>query len=238
MDTLISLFVIILISLGSFSQASQFERVDNQIKSYDAKVLELRLEFAKTNADEGNKEWVKSKLAFMVEVDQTMRSNLQSPYKNSYTSEETDYFFRQYLPRLNQLDSENTSDLKKLLKKYHWFTVSEFGGQADSHAWLLVQHADLDPQFQKEVLVIITDLWPKNETSARNYAYLFDRVAASWHDPSKRTLQRYGTQGQCIGPRDWEPISMEEPEFLDQRRASVGLPAMAEYKLVVKELCP
>lgn len=238
MNTLVSILALILFSLGNLSYATQFDRVDNDLKSYDAKVSEMRLEFEKLKIDENDKEWVKSKLAFMVEVDQYMRSMWQTPFKYGYTSEEAEYFRKQFLSRNDQLDSENTSDLKKLLKIYHWFTISEFGAVTDSQAWLIVQHADLDPQFQKEILAILTDLWPKNETSAKNYAYLLDRVAASWSDSSKRTLQRYGTQGQCIGPKVWEPIPMEEPELVDQRRATVGLNTMAEYKVVVKEFCP
>jgi len=85
--------------------------------------------------------------------------------------------------------------------------------------------------------VILEKLYLSKETSPSNYAYLFDRVAASWSDESKRTLQRYGTQGSCTGPGTWEPIAMEEPDHVDERRASVGLMTMAEYLKLFKEIC-
>lgn len=75
------------------------------------------------------------------------------------------------------------------------------------------------------------------KTDPRNYAYMFDRVAASWNDPTKRNLQRYGTQGTCVGPGKWEPLPMEEPTELDKRRAEVGLPTMAEYQNIMNEFC-
>lgn len=233
-----SIFVFALLLFGQASIASQFERVDADLKNYDNRIQIMREEFSKQKADQFDKEWVKLKLSFIFEVDQYMRSMWQLPSKSNYSSEETEYFEREFLPRNDHIDQQNTSDLKDLLKIYHWFKISEFGEKADSQAWLLVQHADLDPQFQKNVLIILTDLWPKKETNPKNYAYLFDRVAASWNDPSNRSLQRYGTQGQCVGPKAWQPIPMEDPKHVDERRASVGLNTLEEYKLLVREHCP
>lgn len=217
--------------------ATDFDRVDSDLKVYDNRIQSMQSEFSQKKPDPSDKEWVKSKLSFMVEIDQYTRSMWTFPSKNDYSKEETEYFGKQFLPRNEALDRQNTSDIKDLLKIYHWFTVTEFGERADSQAWLIVQHADLDVNFQKDILNILTELWPKNETSPKNYAYLFDRVAASWGDTSKRTLQRYGTQGQCLGPKQWEPLPMEDPEHINQRRSSVGLNTLDEYKLVVRELC-
>lgn len=68
-------------------------------------------------------------------------------------------------------------------------------------------------------------------------AYLFDRVASSFNDPSKRKLQRYGTQGACTGPGTWEPWPVENPKNLDKLRASVDLGSMSEYKMMFKDIC-
>ncbi len=237
MKNLFSALSLSLFFVSSFANAARFERVDSDLKNYDTKVAEIQSDFEKTKSNVNDKEWVKSKLNFMVEVDQFMRSMWQSPIQNNYTPEETVYFKTEFLLRNDNLDSENTADLKKLLKIYSWFTISDFGTKADSQAWLIVQHADLDPNFQNEVLAVLTDLLPKKETNPQNYAYLFDRIAASWNDQSKRKLQRYGTQGQCLGLKLWEPIPMEEPHFVDERRASVGLNTIADYKNVMKEFC-
>ena len=123
------------------------------------------------------------------------------------------------------------------MKVHDWVSISKFGKKSDNNAWLLVQHADLDPDFQREVLQKLAKLWPKGETDATNYAYLYDRVATSWQDKNKRKRQRYGTQGKCVGKGQWEPLAVEDPANLEKRRKSVGLNTMDEYKAMFKNLC-
>jgi len=123
------------------------------------------------------------------------------------------------------IDETNTAWLKADLKAHRWYTISASGAEADKMAWLLAQHADRDRPFQREVLKILEGLLPTHETSASNYAYLYDRLA----DAEKRP-QRYGTQGRCGPGQAWEPLPIEDPENVDKVRASVGLGPLAEYK--------
>jgi len=215
----------------------KFDQVDTDVKVYDNKVREMKDRFQSVPANPSDKNWVKAKLAHMVEVDQYMRKYLSIIFDHAYSPKEERYFWRKFGERWKQVDRQNTSDLKALLETYPWFTITEFGPEADINAWLLVQHADHDPDFQKSVLTKLEKLYRVSETKPANYAYLFDRVAASWHDLSKRTLQRYGTQGTCVAPGKWEPIPMEEPSKIDVRRKEIGLGALAEYMAEFKEIC-
>jgi hypothetical protein len=70
-----------------------------------------------------------------------------------------------------------------------------------------------------------------------NCAYLSDRIAASYNDPSKRKFQRYGTQGACTGPGAWEPLPVEDPLHLNDHRSQVGLEPEAEYIKGFKDIC-
>lgn len=126
--------------------------------------------------------------------------------------------------RIVAVDRRNTAELKGLLASRDWFTVDEFGAQADFDAWLLVQHADLDAAFQGDVLRRLERLAPSGRTSPANFAFLFDRVATR-----EGRRQRYGTQGDCAGPGTWRPDEVEEPARVDERRAAVGLPPLAAY---------
>ncbi len=135
-------------------------------------------------------------------------------------------------PPYENVDRANTARLKELIKTHGWFTISKFGREADRTAWLLVQHADHDVAFQKEILGILAGLYPKGETDPHNYAYLWDRVAAN-----TGARQRFGTQGKCTGRGKWEPFEVEDPAGLDARRKSVGLPAMRVYTRQVRRLC-
>jgi hypothetical protein len=122
------------------------------------------------------------------------------------------------------VDEANTQWLKAQLGSSGWFTISKYGEEADSAAWLLVQHADRDTAFQNDVLRILTSLVGRKETSPANYAYLYDRVAVN----SKRP-QRYGTQGRCAESGIWEPRPIEDPSRLNERRAAIGLEPQAAY---------
>ena len=91
----------------------------------------------------------------MVEVEQYMRNYTSTPYTQNYSEKEKEYFKAQFLPRFEFIDIENTKELKKLLKIYKWFTISAFGLKADNEAWLLVQHADTNLNFQKSILKLL-----------------------------------------------------------------------------------
>jgi hypothetical protein len=131
---------------------------------------------------------------------------------------------------MGEVDSRNTARLKAIIAEYGWPTKSMVGNDGASAAWLLAQHADRDPEFQQSVLVMIEKLLSRGEAKSSDYAYLYDRT----HSP-----QRYGTQGTCVAPGKWEPREIENPETVDDRRASMSIiPAkLADYIERVSTLC-
>ena len=132
--------------------ASNSERVASDLKTYDAYVATAEADFSKIPTDMHNPEWAKQKLNHMFVVDQYMRHYTEIPFKHNYSDEEKKEFDLAFMPRFQSLDAKNTADLKALLEIYPWFTIGKFGKVADEQAWLLVQHADLDRDFQKLVL--------------------------------------------------------------------------------------
>lgn len=130
---------------------------------------------------------------------------------------------------LQAVDTRNTARLKQIIEAHGWPTIAQVGEDAANAAWLLAQHADADPAFQREVLALMAVAVDAGQASASNYAYLWDRV----HDP-----QRYGTQGRCVGPGQWAPRAIESPDGVDDRRAGAGLPPMADYIARVSGHCP
>jgi CubicO group peptidase (beta-lactamase class C family) len=207
------------------------------IQDYDS-VIEIRIkEFNKLPIDINNSDWVKAKLKHMVDCDQIMRGLMNMPVELRMTDQEKVFFKKAYEQRFYLMDWQNTQDMKWLLNHIGWFKISKWGKLADNQAWLLVQHADQEPDFQKSVLKILTKLYKTNETSPSGYAYLWDRVASSSYDLSKRKPQRYGTQGHCVGPGRWEPHPIEDERNVDKRRREVGLTSFAEYKQGFEEIC-
>ncbi len=245
MGTTSKLFVMILKSNSIFlilfflvtARASDFSRVDADVALFDATVAAKVEEFKKNPVDVHSIDWVRLKLAHMVDVDQYGRNYRATPYDRKYSREESKYFDEKFSGRAFRIDRLNTADLKWLLRVYDWFKISVFGAKADKDAWLIVQHADADLAFQKKILAVLEKLYVVGETSSENYAYLFDRVANSAGDSTQRRLQRYGTQGRCIGPGEWEAYPSEDPTNLEKRRAEMKLLSMSEYKKLFKDIC-
>jgi len=134
--------------------------------------------------------------------------------------------------RMTAIDCDNTAWLNSQLARIGWFTIPKYGEEADKAAWHLVQHADRDPAFQRQMLDKLQAL-PPGETNGKRLGLLWDRVArAEGH------LQRYGTQGTCKDGQ-WTPFESEDPENLDQRRAAIGMEPIAEHmKITSANACP
>lgn len=126
------------------------------------------------------------------------------------------------------LDERNTEEMKRIVEAIGWPTVSKVGVVTSESAWLLVQHADHDTEFQLYCLELMK-AEPPGEVSPRNIAYLEDRILVHTNRG-----QVYGTQFNEIRDEDgelvrFEPQPIEEPENVDKRRASVGLESLELY---------
>lgn len=131
------------------------------------------------------------------------------------------------------VDASNRSWIKQTIARRGWFKISVDGEQADSAAWNMVQHADKDVAFQREVLAVLEQALKTKDTSASNYAYLWDRVAVNAGQP-----QRYATQGRCAGPGDWRPSPLENATEVDRLRAEFDIDyPLADYVALMNTLC-
>lgn len=126
---------------------------------------------------------------------------------------------------VRRLATANAEWLKRMLARIGWFDISRYGAEASQAAWLIVQHADHDPAWQRQVLEVLRPRVARGDMQPNYFAYLVDRIAVNAGQP-----QTYGTQGHCIGPGDWQPFELIEPAALDARRAAVGLPPIAQYR--------
>jgi hypothetical protein len=118
-----------------------------------------------------------------------------------------------------------TSWLKAVLARIGWFDISRYGEEASQAAWLIVQHSDYDPEWQKRMLKVLEPRVKSGDMQGKYYAYLVDRVASNAKRP-----QVYGTQGRCVGKGDWQPFDVVDPAKLDGRRSEVGLEPIDEYR--------
>jgi hypothetical protein len=123
---------------------------------------------------------------------------------------------------LERVDRDNTTWLREVVARHGWPTRSLVGDDGEEAVWLLVQHADLDRDFQRRCLELLRAAAP-GEVAPDHVAYLTDRLAVAAGEP-----QLYGTQFRAENGR-LVPAPILEPERVDERRRAVGLCSLAVY---------
>jgi len=120
-------------------------------------------------------------------------------------------------------DSLNLIMVERILDERGWLGPDVVGGKGNSTLFLVIQHSD--QATQEKYLPMMRDAVAKGNARGSSLALLEDRVALG---QGKR--QTYGSQ---IGddPATGMPcvLPLEDPDHVDERRASVGLGTLAEY---------
>lgn len=127
------------------------------------------------------------------------------------------------LGRWQAVDKGNTAWLKQVVQRYGWPGKSLVGVDGAHAAWLLLQHADLDVAFQKQCLPLMENAVKSKEADGKDFAYLIDRVRIGEGKP-----QLYGTQMMLKEGGKYVPLPIEDEAKVEERRATVGLPPLAE----------
>jgi hypothetical protein len=131
---------------------------------------------------------------------------------------------RSLMDQMVATSHDNVEWLKHVIAGRGWPGRSMVGVDGADAAWLIAQHADDDPDFQRECLGQIEKAAAAGEVTLSNLAYLTDRVMLK-----EKGYQRYGTQFQH-GPGGPEPFPLEDPDRVDELRESAGLIPLAEYR--------
>ena len=129
-----------------------------------------------------------------------------------------------YVDRLESVDRANTKWMKKIIRKYGFPTKSLVCDDGVYAAFIIVQHADLDLEFQKSVLPLLVKAVRAGEAPAFYAAYLTDRTLTSAGKP-----QRYGSQLKMEDGGKIVPLPIEDEANVDKRRTELGLPPLSEY---------
>lgn len=119
-------------------------------------------------------------------------------------------------------DSARTGWLRTAVTQYGWPARTTAGDSAQQAAWLILQHSP-DTAWQAAMLPDLERLASRGELPPADVALLTDRILVHRGQP-----QRYGSQFDMEDGR-LVPAPVQDLQGLDARRASVGLPPMAEY---------
>lgn len=129
---------------------------------------------------------------------------------------------------MQRIDQENTEFMRVTIEKLGWPGKSMVGEESAQAAWLLVQHADHDPDFQDKCLALIKEAFKSGDVTGQQVAYLTDRVLIK-----QGKKQLYGTQFNSEGS-ETNPFPIEDEANLDARRNEMGLGPMADYERIMR----
>ena len=133
----------------------------------------------------------------------------------------------------NRIDIKNTCEFKKILDKYGWPKKSIFGEDVSNSAWLIVQHADHDIDFQKNSLKILKRLEKISEINRHLIPLLIDRVRVN-----QGRKQIYGTQFYMNEKNELVPRPLSNPGKVNRLRKKYGLSSLASYKRLLSKNIP
>lgn len=175
------------------------------------------------STEKGDKETVvfnqdlADELKKMAEIDQIAAYIPQGEYKKMSSDEWRsfkDSVFTTHQTRLKQIFDQ------------HGFVGFDLAGKDGSqNFWLMVQHSDHTPDFQKQVLEKMKIEVEKGNAKPSNYGLLVDRVKLNTGEN-----QVYGTQvSYNMNICQAYPKSLEDSVNVNKRRKSVDLEPIEEY---------
>jgi hypothetical protein len=147
-------------------------------------------------------EELRDELIAMAEEDQRVRDELAA----------TGELFDGYHPRMEEVHVRNARRLAEVLDASGWPDRETVGEEAERAAALIVQHAISRPELMRRALPLMRDRLPDSAAALEDRIRVFE---------GRR--QRYGTQLDWDEEGRFVRLPIEDPETVDQLRASVGL---------------
>jgi len=177
--------------------------------------LQKKIDFLERNYDKA----LQKELLAILEEDQKYRGQLNLLHKEfGRNSKEVQDFWQV----INQKDAENLQKVKQIIKQYGWVGADKVGAKASEALFLVVQHADLATQ--QTYLPVMRVAVQEKKAQPDSLALLEDRVAMR-----SGKKQIYGSQINVDKAGVARIFPIEDPENVDQRRASMGLSPLADY---------
>jgi hypothetical protein len=136
---------------------------------------------------------------------------------------ESGELFDGYRPEMEAVHAENAALLARAFDALGWPGRHALGEDGARAAFLILQHAIGHPALQRRGLELILEAIPLGQANALDAAYLADRIAIL-----EGAAQTFGTQFDWDDDGLLSPAPVRDPETLNERRASAGLPPIAD----------
>ncbi|QEH31999.1 hypothetical protein OJF2_04680 [Aquisphaera giovannonii] len=165
-------------------------------------------------------EALRRELVAMADEDQATRARLAADGS----------LFDGYHPEMRAVHDGNAARLAEIIASRGWPGRSVAGEDGSRAAWMILQHAIAQPDFQRRCLVLLQDAASRGEVPCVEVAMLEDRIRVFEGRP-----QRYGTQYDWDDRGELSPHPIEDAEHVDERREALGLPPMEENTRRMRE---
>jgi len=159
-------------------------------------------------------EELRAELIQMDDYDQAVRAELAADGS----------LFDGYHPTMAAVHDANAARLRAIIATHGWPTERLVGVDGAKAAHRIAQHSINHPDFMRECRRLLDETSARGEVPRWQFAYIDDRIRVFEGLP-----QRYGTQWRG-GPHGLEPYPIEDPDYVDERRAAVELPSLAELR--------
>lgn len=131
--------------------------------------------------------------------------------------------FDGYHPEMEAVHLENAALLEQAVAEIGWPGRAKVGDEGAGAAFMILQHAISRPDLQRRGLELILEAIPEGQANPLDAAYLSDRIAVF-----EGNEQTFGTQFDWDAHGLLSPAPIRDPTGVDERRATIGLPPMAE----------
>lgn len=197
-------------------------------------ILVLAILFISCNENKKEKQIPENKTKFnrelanelrrIAEIDQVAAYIPQGEYKKLSQEEWNAY--------RDSVFTTHQKRIEEILNEYGFPGYDLVGEKGSQDFWLVVQHSDHDPEFQKRVLKKMKAEVEKGNADSKNYALLVDRVKLN-----NGKKQIYGTQVDYnFNLAQAYPKKLEDSLNVNQRRKSVGLVPIEVYLNEMSEI--
>jgi hypothetical protein len=130
---------------------------------------------------------------------------------------------------VERLDADNQTWLKELVRDKGVPTAAQVGENGVKWAWVIVQHANAQPEWQASLQPEFEKRYQAGELSADLLAKMTDRVLLAQGKP-----QRFGTQFDWLSGH-FNPRGAIDIAQIDAHRSAIGLMPLADYACLVNQ---
>lgn len=128
-----------------------------------------------------------------------------------------------YHPEMAQLHNAHADVLDDIISVMGFPSIDKVGEEACDAAWLVIQHAIGKPDFMRRCKMYLQQAINEKQVSPTKLAYLVDRIAVF-----EGKKQLYGSQFDWDANGELSPNPIVNPEQVNERRKSLGLPTIEE----------